>query len=138
LYSYLPIGIPYYQDILPYFNSGVMVMHKKRDAKILEDWRYCVEQACSVKEIAEAISCWDQGALKWALHKNRLLYLITPDKKFNFPAKIRHYAYPATPEAISHWIRNLKPQEPCTILHSMGSPKAWSNWGSMINLDLSI
>lgn len=137
LYSYLPIGVPYYRDILPYLNSGVLVTHKKRDADILEDWRYCVEQACSVKEIADAIACWDQGALKWALHKNRKLYLITPDKKFNYPAKIRHYAYPSTSEAITHWFRNMKPNEPCVILHWMGSPKPWGNWGDFIGLNLT-
>lgn len=136
LYSYLPIGIPYYRDILPYLNSGVLITHKNRDADILEDWRYCVEQACSVKEIAEAVSCWDQGALKWSLHKNRKLYLITADKKFNYPAKIRHYAYPSTLESVTHWFNNMRPDEPCVILHWMGSPKPWSNWGDFIGLDI--
>ncbi len=137
LYSYLPIGKPYYHDILPYLNSGVMVTHKKRDAVILEDWRYCVEQAAMVKEISEAVACWDQGALKWALHKHDLLYLITPDKKFNYPAKIRHFAYPSTEEAVKHWLKTVKPEDPCIVLHWMGSPKPWGNWGESIGLDLS-
>ncbi len=137
LYSYMPIGRPYYHDILPYLNSGVMLTHKKRDAAILEDWRYCVEQACSVKEISEAVSCWDQGALKWSLHKNDKLFLIVPDKKFNYPAKIRHFSYPATAEAVHHWMNNFKPKDPCVVLHWMGSPKPWGYWGEMLDLDLS-
>lgn len=137
LYSYMPIGKPYHHDILPYINTGVLVTHKKRDATILKDWRYCVEQACAVKEIAEAIACWDQGAAKWALHKNDKLYLIVPDKKFNYPAKIRHYAYPSTYEAVSHWMKNSKPKDECVILHWMGSPKPWKNWGEFLDLDLT-
>jgi hypothetical protein len=137
LYSYLPIGKPYFHDILPYINSGVLITHKKRDAVILEDWRYCVEQACTVREIADSVACWDQGALKWALHKNDLLYLIVPDKKFNYPAKIRHFAYPSTSDAVSYWIKTIKPTEPCVILHWMGSPKPWGNWGDFIGLDIS-
>ncbi len=137
LYSFMPIGKRYYHDILPYLNSGVMVTHKKRDENILEGWRFCVEQAAMVKEIADSISCWDQGALKWSLHRSDLLYLIVPDKKFNFPAKIRHFAYPATSEAVNHWIRNFKPTEPCVVLHWMGSPKPWANWGQAISLDLT-
>lgn len=138
LYSYLPIGKKYHCDILPYLNSGVMVVHKKRDALIIDDWKYCVEQACSVKLIADAIACWDQGALKWALHKNDLLYLIVPDRKFNLPAKIRHFAYPATEAAVEHWIKMLKPPEPCVILHHMGSPKNWQYWNDFLDIDLSV
>lgn len=137
LYSYLPIGRLYYHDILPYINSGVFVMHKKRDSALLEDWIYCVEQAFRSKEIADAIACWDQGALKWALHKNDLLYLITPDKKFNFPAKVRHFSFPSTTASVEHWISTAKPLEPCVVLHWMGSPKPWGNWGEALNLDLS-
>jgi len=137
LYSYLPIGKPYFHDILPYLNSGVMITHKKRDANVLEDWRYCVEQACFVKEIADAVSCWDQGALKWALHKNDLLYLITPDKKFNYPAKVRHFSYPATVESVEHWMKTIKPEDACVVLHWMGSPKPWGNWGDALSLDLT-
>lgn len=137
LYSYLPIGRVYYHDISPYVNSGVAVMHKKRDATLLEDWMYCVDQALMNREIAEAVACWDQGALKWALHKNDLLYLITPDKKFNYPAKVRHFSFPSTGPAVIHWINSVKPDDTCVVLHWMGSPKPWANWGDMINLDLS-
>jgi hypothetical protein len=138
LYSYLPIGKPYFHDIKPHLNTGVFVCHTKRDQHILDEWCYCVDQACQVKEIAEAIACWDQGACKWALHRNDLLYLITPDKKFNFPAKIRHFSYPATPAAVAHWMKSLKPDESCVILHWMGSPKPWNHWGDTIDLDVSL
>lgn len=138
LYSYMPIGKAYYHDICPYINSGVFIINKKRDEKILSDWKYCVDQACSIKSIADTISCWDQGSLKWSLHKNDKLYLIVPDKKFNYPATIRHFSYPATPESVIHWMKNCKPKDACIVLHWMGSPKPWRNWGEMLNIDLTI
>lgn len=137
LYSYLPLGKPSYHDILPYLNTGVLVVQGKRDAKVLDDWCYCVEQACSVREIAEAIACWDQGACKWALHRNDKLCLIIPDKKFNYPAKIRHHSYPSTEEAVKYWINSMRSEESCVVLHWMGSPKPWNRWGDMIDLDIS-
>jgi hypothetical protein len=137
LYSYLQVGKSYYADVLPYLNTGVFVVNNKRDEKLIDDWCYCVEKACETKEIAYAISCWDQGACKWALHKNDKLFLISADKKFNYPAKVRHYSYPATPETVDYWMRNAKPPDACIVLHWMGSPKPWNHWGETLNLDLS-
>lgn len=122
-------------DTLPYLNTGLYILNKKRDKDIIEAWQYCVNAAFQSKEIADTIMCWDQGACKWALHKTNKLYLITPDKKFNYPAKIRHYSFPAVSKVIPHWMNNIR--EKCVVLHWMGGPKPWDNWGEMLDLDLT-
>lgn len=133
LYSCLPIDKNYYHDIKPYLNTGVLVVNKKRDEKIIEDWCYCVEQAYKTKEIADSISCWDQGACKWSLHKNNKLYLIIPDKKFNMPARVRQIELSANKESVIKWFESIK-EENCTILHWMGNPKPWKNFGEIMNI----
>lgn len=136
LYNYLPISA-YKYDIPPYINTGVFVMCKRRDRDILEDWCRCVDEAYAHKHVADSIACWDQGACKWALQKNRCTYLIVPDKKFNYPARIRHCSFKATSTSAEYWFQSLRPKEPCTVLHWMGSPKPWKHWGNMIDLDLT-
>jgi lipopolysaccharide biosynthesis glycosyltransferase len=134
LYTLLPLNRKSL-DMKPYLNTGLYVLNKKRDAHIISSWQYCVSRAFENKEIASKISCWDQGACKWALHQNDSLFLIAPDKKFNHPAKVRHYSYPASSRIIPFWIESLK--ENCVVMHWMGGPKPWDNWGEMLNLDLS-
>lgn len=135
LYQLLPV--PANQiDIPPYLNTGVYILNRKRDAKIIEDWQYCVRQAFQNKPIADSISCWDQGAAKWALHNNDMLYLISPDRKYNYSAKIRHYAYPSFSHLIVPWLKHIR-DDNCIVYHWMGSPKPWDKWGEMLNLDLT-
>jgi len=135
LYEKLQITKCYRHDIPPYLNTGVFVVNRTRDAQLIDDWCHIVEQANHSVEVAQDISCWDQGACKWAIQKNELLYLIVPDKRFNFPAKVRHYAYPIVPESVNHLFRSVK-ESPCLVNHWMGGPKPWAYWGEMLDLSL--
>jgi hypothetical protein len=116
-------------------NTGLYILNKKRDEDLIREWQHCVSSAFQNKDIASAISCWDQGAAKWAMHKTEKLYLIIPDRKFNYPARIRHYSYPAASNLIAPWLKSVR--EPCVMLHWMGSPKPWDRWGEMLDLDIS-
>lgn len=133
---YQHLTVPYNPiDTVPFLNTGLYILNKKRDKDIIEAWQYCVLQAFENKHIAETIMCWDQGAAKWALHKTEKLYLISPDKKFNYPAKVRHYSYPALSALVPAWMQSVR--EPCVVLHWMGGPKPWDKWGDMLDLDLT-
>jgi hypothetical protein len=132
LYEYLPIeGIT--KDFGEYLNTGIFFLDLNRDQELLEKWCYCVTQAVENEKIAKNISCWDQGACKWALQKLNSMNLINPDKRFNYPALSRQYPFPKTPSGIKFVLDTVEKASNDTILyHWMGSPKPWTNWGEML------
>lgn len=133
LYNELPIdGIE--KDSPPYINTGVYVVESSRDKKLLSTWCYCVNKAIKNQIISSNVTCWDQGACKWALQKLNMIDTIVSDVELNYPALLRQRVLPASPSGIKTIMHGLKYAVMNNILiyHWMGNPKPWVNW-NMLN-----
>ena len=137
LYGMLPIeGLE--KDCGEYLNTGVFLVDNQRDISLIDEWCNCVIAANKNPNIAKSITCWDQGACKWALQKLKLTDTINIAKSFNFPATSRQFAFPATPTAIGVLINTIRGAilDRVVVYHWMGHPKFWVNWGEILPIEI--
>jgi lipopolysaccharide biosynthesis glycosyltransferase len=133
LYKLMPIkGMN--KDKGAYLNTGVYLLDSERDKELITQWLYCVEQAGKDSDIAKAVTCWDQGACRWALQKLDLMGTINHTKIFNYPAKFRQIVFAATPTALNVFLDTIKHAvyDNITVYHWMGSPKPWTKWPEIL------
>jgi hypothetical protein len=134
LYSLLPTK-RYQVDSQPYLNAGFMIMNKKRDKNIIQDWCYMAIEAFTNIRVGHTIKLHDQGSLKWAIQKNNAVHCIIQDARYNFGALDKEFAYPATVDGAKLFLQNLKKMaKDVCVVHWFGTPKPWYKWGEIINL----
>jgi hypothetical protein len=82
LYHLLPID-RHFDPRIPAVNAGVSGWCKLRDADVLLAYMFVVERAVEDREVREAISWHDQGALIWAIQSQGLETCVAETNKWN-------------------------------------------------------
>ena len=71
-------------DQLVYVNAGVFGINKKTDAAIISDWKMLLTKGLTESPyLLEYIINWDEGALNWAIQKNKASCCIIDDYRYN-------------------------------------------------------
>lgn len=83
LYQLLPV--PGFDPSLV-INNGVFAINLERDHVLYDWWIHCCYNAFLDPKVLEAVVCWDQGALLWALHKSQMQHLVLESSELNCPA----------------------------------------------------
>lgn len=115
LYNLLPVDEPIEVPI----NSSIVGFNPQRqlDKEILEAWQYCCQQALSDEQIACNIAWHDQGALQWAVTKQKAARFVTNGKC----QRIVWHNH-ITDSSIEN-LRRTNPE--VKVLHNTGVKKYW-------------
>lgn len=81
LYKMLPV--PQRATDAQCINAGVCAWQFPRDEALFDSYLWLVEAAAKDKPIRNAIRCWDQGALLWALEKHQRLDCVVDHIRWN-------------------------------------------------------
>lgn len=123
LYTKLPIGgLP--TDLV--INAGVVGMNPHRDREVYDWWLHCIYKMMLDEELRPLVSCADQGALLWAIHRSRRYDMVMPDRTFNCPANFQSSeGVRKDYSKVGHcFLEAVKKDHPCTaIVHWLGSKK---------------
>ncbi len=120
----------------PYFtpNAGICAIDKTRQLNLLEHWKFAVTQALLNPELRKRLSCYDQGALNWALQVLGLRDCLKNDIRWNCPAnKLHRNAEKLTPRTYYAQTADVLDQITADhpdvhIVHWMGERKLTHGW----------
>jgi len=110
--------------------AAVVGVADGRDHGLLGEWqKACGRFRC--RDVAGLVKCWDQGALLWALEKLDLGFLAREAGGWN------RFAWPAGSFGlgdVKSFFDSFRPVLDDVILHFVGRPKYWVNWGKYVSL----
>lgn len=68
-----------------FINAGVLAINKNKDAELLKQWIYMVENTITNEVIRQYVVNWDEGSLVWAIRKTHLeAKIIYENNSYNF------------------------------------------------------
>jgi hypothetical protein len=125
LYQLLPIH-RIYDPLIPTINAGVSGWRKDRDAAAIDAYIYPIERALGDRNVRDAISWHDQGALIWAIQACGLEHRVAATTAWNLCVDHTSVAQRPIPwnEDFLDAVRAEVPQ--ANVLHWNGCKPPWA------------